>query len=305
MQSSFYQQLDRLYADEPRSVESFLLDSLAAFRQAEDQEGIIAASNELGSLYRGQTRYDDSTVAFQEALDRMETLGLKGSVPYLTALLNRAGTYRLGGRAEEAVTDFQTVLTLLEGQSGANVPYIRASALNNLGLTYEELGRLDLAEDYAVRAMEVIRTQPGTEAEVASSQNNLATICLRQDRLEEADAWIARAMPYYESEAARQDPHLANAYTTLAAIRCRQDRLEEALAAYDTAAPVMERFFGRNLNTASLWFNGALVARNLDRADAEDRMRRAGELYAALQGPESPMAKRAEELLRNWGGEDA
>ena len=79
----------------------------------------------------------------------------------------------------------------------------------------------------------------------------------------------------------------------------------EALAAYDTAAPVMERFFGRNLNTASLWFNGALVARNLDRADAEDRMRRAGELYAALQGPESPMAKRAEELLRNWGGEDA
>lgn len=305
MQSSFYQQLDRLYADEPRSVESFLLDSLAAFRQAKDQEGIIAASNELGSLYRGQTRYDDSTVAFQEALDRMETLGLKGSVPYLTALLNRAGTYRLGGRAEEAVTDFQTVLTLLEGQSGANVPYIRASALNNLGLTYEELGRLDLAEDYAVRAMEVIRTQPGTEAEVASSQNNLATICLRQDRLEEADAWIARAMPYYESEAARQDPHLANAYTTLAAIRCRQDRLEEALAAYDTAAPVMERFFGRNLNTASLWFNGALVARNLDRADAEDRMRRAGELYAALQGPESPMAKRAEELLRNWGGEDA
>ena len=305
MQNSFYQQLDRLYADEPRSVESFLLDSLAAFRQAEDQEGIIAASNELGSLYRGQTRYDDSTVAFQEALDRMEALGLKGSVPYLTALLNRAGTYRLGGRAEEAVTDFRTVLTLLEGQSGANVPYIRASALNNLGLTYEELGRLDLAEDYAVRAMEVIRTQPGTEAEVASSQNNLATICLRQDRLEEADAWIARAMPYYESEAARQDPHLANAYTTLAAIRCRQDRLEEALAAYDTAAPVMERFFGRNLNTASLWFNGALVARNLDRADAEDRMRRAGELYAALQGPESPMAKRAEELLRNWGGEDA
>lgn len=305
MQSSFYQQLDRLYADEPRSVESFLLDSLTAFRQAEDQEGIIAASNELGSLYRGQTRYADSAAAFQEALDRMEALGLKGSVPYLTALLNRAGTYRLGGRAEEAVTDFQTVLTLLEGQSGANVPYIRASALNNLGLTYEELGRLDLAEDYAVRAMEVIRTQPGTEAEVASSQNNLATICLRQDRLEEADAWIARAMPYYESETARQDPHLANAYATLAAIRCRQDRLEEALAAYDTAAPVMERFFGRNLNTASLWFNGALVARSLDRVDAEDRMRRAGELYAALQGPESPMAKRAEELLQNWGGEDA
>lgn len=303
MQSSFYRQLDQLYADHPHGVEDFLLSALAEFQQQEDWEGAAAASNELGSLYRGQTRYEESAAAFQQTLDRLEAMGQKNSVAYLTALLNRAGTYRLDGRAEEAVSDFQSVLTLLEGKTGESVPYIRASALNNLGLTYESLGQLEQAKTCAVEAMDQIRSQPGTEAEVASSQNNLATICLRQDRLEEAETWIARAMPYYESAAARQDPHLANAYATLAAIRCRQDRLAEALTAYDKAAEEMERFFGRNLNTASLWFNGALTAGGLHRPDAMERLRRAEALYRQLQGPDGPMTRRAEEVRRQW--EDA
>lgn len=304
MQKEFYDQLDQLYAENPQGVEGYLLDALARFQREADGDGLIAVYNELGSLYRGQTRYEASIQAFQQALDGMEERGLAGATPYLTALLNRAGTYRLAGRGEEAVEDFRSVLALLDGQTGDGA-YIRASALNNLGLTYEGLGRMDAAEDCALRALELIGRLPGMEAETASSQNNLAAMCLRRDRLEEAERWIGQAMAYYQGPAGERDPHLANGYSTLAALRCRQGRLEEALEAYDRAAAAMERFFGRNLNCAAALYGGAVAARGLGRADSRSRMEEAAALYEALQGPGGEMAEKARRLLADWtrGGE--
>ncbi|MDE7242872.1 MAG: tetratricopeptide repeat protein [Oscillospiraceae bacterium] len=266
MQKNFYEQLDCLYVSQPQSVEAFLQETLAQCLREQDSEGIIAASNELGGFFRGQAQYEDSLRCFQEALERMEAMGLTGSTPYLTALLNRAGTLRLTGCAEDAVSDFCRVLALLKGDS-ADTRYIRASALNNLGLACQDLERLEEAENYTKQALDIIRTLPGMEAEIASSGNNLASLCLRQGRLEEAGRWLDEAMLYYESPAGTHDPHLANAYTTLAALRCRQDRLEDALAYYAQAASATERFFGKNQNYTAILHDAALVSQALERKE--------------------------------------
>lgn len=301
MRVDFYERLDRLYADEPRSVEAFLQETMAQCRQENDLEGMITVSNELGSLFRGQGRYAESLEAFQEALQRMESLGLADSTPYLTALMNRAGTLRLANRAEEAVSDFRRILSLLEGGTDGTL-YIRASALNNLGLAYQSLGNLDKAEKCAKQALEIIQTLPGMEAETASSGNNLAALCLRQNRLEDAERWLMNAMAYYQTAAGQRDPHLASAYMAMAALRCGQDRLEEALSCYDQAVSATERFFGKNRNYASASYDAALVAHALGRADAVERLKQAGSLYEALDGPESPAAQKARQLLTQWEG---
>lgn len=243
MRKDFYGQLDRLYFSQPKSIEAFLQETLTQCRQEQDSEGIVAVSNELGGFFRGRARYEDSLLCFQEALKQMKGLGLTESVPYLTALMNRAGTLRLVGRAEESVSDFRRVLALLKGETG-KIPYIRAATLNNLGLAYQDLARLDQAEDCARQALTILQAMPGMEAEIASSGNNLASLSLRQDRLEDADHWLTEAMAYYQSPAGEHDSHLANAYTTtLASLRFRQGRLEDALACYTKVAAATEHFF--------------------------------------------------------------
>lgn len=299
MTEDFYEQLDRLYASEPRSVERFLQEALKKCRQKGDAEGVVTVSNELGSLYRGQARYEDSLISFQEALEGMEALGLADSTPYLTALMNRAGTLRLAGRAEEAITDFCRVLKLLGGE-GKDTLYIRASTLNNLGLAYQSLGRLEEAEKCAKQALEIIQMLPGMEAEAASSGNNLAALCLRQNRLEDAEYWLTEAMAYYQGSSGLQNPHLASAYTTLAALRCRQERLEDALDCYRQAAAATERFFGKNRNYASIIYDAALVAHALGREDALERLREAAALYETRLSSESPEAEKARRLLAQW-----
>lgn len=302
MVENFFAQLDRIYRSEPQSAEGFLLENLAQCRQENDWEGVIGILNELGSLYRGQARYTDSLQYFQEALEGMGSLGLTDSKPYLTALMNRAGTLRLAGRAEEAVSDFQHVLTLLNGPSD-ETRYIRASTLNNLGLAYQSLGRLAEAEDCAEQALEIIQTLPYMEAEIASSGNNLAALCLRQNRLEEAEGWLEKAMGYYQSFAGQQDPHRSSALTTLAALRCRQDRLEEALDSYERAAAITERFAGRNRNYASILHSMALVCHALGRKDAASRLKEAVELYETLGDSGSPTVEKIRSLLAQWESE--
>lgn len=301
MRADFYKHLDKLYATEPRSVEAFLQETLAQCRQENDQEGIISVSNELGSLFRGQTRYAESLDAFQEALHGMESLGLTNTTPYLTALMNRAGTLRQTNRTEEAVVDFRRVLSLLEGRTG-DVLYIRASALNNLGLAYQSLGNLEEAERCAKQALEIIEALPHMDAEIASSGNNLAALCLRQNRLDEAGQWLSKAMAYYQTAAGQCDPHLASAYTTLASLRCREDRLEDALECYDQATSATERFFGKNQNYASATYNAALVAHALGKPDAMERLKQAIALYETLQSSESPAIVKALQLLAQWEG---
>lgn len=279
MDNRFYQQLDALYRDAPRSVEDYLTRQLHAFREAEDEAGVIAASNELGSLFRGQGRLEESLGCFQEALDRLEALG--DSQAFLTALLNRAGTLRLAGRCREAEADFRRVLSLLEGQDRDAV-YIRASALNNLGLTCQTMGRMAEAEDCVKQGLALMQTLPGMDGEAAASGNNLAAICLAGGRLEEAEGWLAPALAYYQSAAGQRDPHQANGWATLAALRRRQGRPEEALDALDRAAPAMERFFGRSPQYAALRRDAALTARGLGRADSRARLQEALALFQAL-----------------------
>lgn len=299
MRKDFYEQLDRLYFSQPKSIEAFLQETLTQCRQEQDSEGIVAVFNELGGFFRGRARYEDSLLCFQEALKQMKGLGLTESVPYLTALMNRAGTLRLVGRAEESVSDFRRVLALLKGETG-KIPYIRAATLNNLWLAYQDLARLDQAEDCARQALTILQAMPGMEAEIASSGNNLASLSLRQDRLEDADHWLTEAMAYYQSPAGEHDPHLANAYTTLASLRFRQGRLEDALACYTKAAAATEHFFGKNENYASLLYDTALVAHALGRADATAYLSQAVAIYETLQESADPMRNQAQQLLAEW-----
>ncbi len=298
MDAYFYDVLDSLYESDPRRIEPFLLESIAEGESGGDQALVIAAANELGGFYRGQGRYAESAQRFRQAMDTLEAIGLGGGREYLTALLNRAGTYRLDRRAEKAAEDFLRVLQLLDGVEGDTF-YIRASATNNLALAYQELGRFDEAETYARSAMEMIEPLPGMEAEKASSRNNLAGICIMRRDFAAAEGWLKEAEDYYTSPDGDADPHKAAYFSALAVVQHALGRPEEAMASYAVAAEVSRRFFGKGRDYAGIRRGMATVARSMGRADAEELMREAAEVYAALPNGEAA-AEDCRAALKAW-----
>ena len=299
MRRDFYEQLDRLYETDPKTVEAYLLQVLDECRDTEDDLGMVMVSNELGALYRGQTRYEESVEQFEFAMEMLEDLGRTDSTAYLTALLNRAGTYRLNGQPQDAVRDFHRVLRLLSEQSG-DTAYVQASALNNLALSYQQLGDGEAARDYIRKALHILEDLPGTEAEVASSQNNLAAICLHEGDTEEAAHWMELAMEYYEGPSGALDPHQAAAYSSMAAIRYRQGQLHAAAAFYQKAAAVTLRFFGKTLDYAAILYGRAIVAHDLGSADDAALLQEAIVLYEKLLGKGCETAQEARRQLRQW-----
>lgn len=95
---TFYQDLEQYYATgDVDQMERFLLETEAQYRKntAGEAEIGIAVYNELGSLYRGISRYDASISSFQHARQLVEKEIGTDSVQYATVLNNMAGTCRL------------------------------------------------------------------------------------------------------------------------------------------------------------------------------------------------------------------
>ena len=112
---TFYQNLDQYYAaGDVDQMERFLLETEAQYRKntAGAAEIGIAVYNELGSLYRGISRYDASISSFQHARQLVEKEIGTDSVQYATVLNNMAGTYRQMRDHDRAIELFQTARKL-------------------------------------------------------------------------------------------------------------------------------------------------------------------------------------------------
>lgn len=89
---TFYQNLDQYYAaGDVDQMERFLLETEAQYREntAGAAEIGIAVYNELGSLYRGISRYDASISSFQHARQLVEERDWHGQRAVATVLNNR------------------------------------------------------------------------------------------------------------------------------------------------------------------------------------------------------------------------
>ena len=162
----FYQELDSAYRQGLERTEMFLLKSREEFQTAGNAAGLVAVHNELGSFYRGTSRYTESLTAFQLAGEEIiRRLGMD-CAEYATLLNNMAGTYRLMGSPKEAAELFQQAIDIYRDQ-GAEDSYAFISVLNNISLAYQELGRLEEAAVYLEQALTKLRRIPGHLHEAA------------------------------------------------------------------------------------------------------------------------------------------
>ena len=142
----FFEELDALYGKGDRNaLEEYLENGLAKARRDGDGDMEVAILNEMGGFYRGVSEYSLAEDYFDEAMQLMRRRGQAGTYGYAVALMNRAGNARMSGDPYHAAALFLEAREILARDRDKS-DYAYVSLLNNLALTYQDLGRYPFTE---------------------------------------------------------------------------------------------------------------------------------------------------------------
>lgn len=284
--SNIVDKIDELYENHTHAeVEKFMLDTRDKLMEDEDANApdIIAVCNELGALYREQSRFSESTYNFETAMRLTEKVrGTKMCEDYGVLLLNDAGTYRYAGQFEKAQELYDAAYEILTAL-GKDGTYEFAGLLNNMSNNYQDLQQFDKAEQFSSAAYEIVRKLCPGQTEEAIALINMASLQMRAGELDKASENAARAIDIYESLDNRSG-HYPNAVDLAAVIDFKRSDYRAALEKFKRAAELIHGHFGANRDYAAALANIAVVYDKLgDRDKATEYLQKSEEIKANLK----------------------
>ncbi|MBS1209745.1 MAG: tetratricopeptide repeat protein [Proteobacteria bacterium] len=277
-----FQELDGYFQrNEVEKVEPFLLAQLDKAQTASDNTSALTLLNELMGFYRGMSRFQDSIRVADQAVNLLEKMGYKGSIPYATTLLNVATAYRASGQTAKAIELFEEVGRIYVAHKIEDARLI-ASLYNNLSLAFQESGDHQKAIAALEMALPLIKSLTGSEVEVAVTYTNLALSKMKCDRLPETKADLLDATHLFENQPSL-NPHYSAALAGLGELAYRTQHPQEAIGYYERALAVIEAHYGRNLYYAITLESLAVVYEDLDKEKSQALASEASRIQAALQ----------------------
>jgi tetratricopeptide (TPR) repeat protein len=229
----------------------------------------------------------DSAVTLAEA---EKLRGKPGRELLLAELLLRAG------RQARQKLDWKTAIRALEEayslqeQYGAD-PEMRMDVATELGQVFHDVARLDRAEFYSQRALEVAQHHFGPEhPQTAIALNNLAQLLQDTNRLAEAEPLMRRALEIAEQSYGAEHPSVAIRLNNLAQLLQATNRLAEAEPLMRRALEIAEQSYGAEHPRIAIRLNNlaALLKATNRLAEAEPLMRRALAIDEQSYGAEHP-----------------
>jgi tetratricopeptide (TPR) repeat protein len=219
----------------------------------------VAALNELGSLLRALKQLDESEEAFLKAAGiEGRVRGTAGNADYATCINNLAGTYRLMGEFEKAEALFGESMDIY-AQTVGTEHFVYLSALNNLGLVYQDLKRYDDARALHEQALAVLQKQGKRDTAYATTLNNLASVAMATGRYHDAEGFLAETLELWGQTAGKDTVLYLTGLNNLAAVSFMAGDYPEAETYFAEALAMIERVLGTEHP------DYARTAKNLDR----------------------------------------
>lgn len=238
------QQVDA-YFEENRGIEAekLLLESAEQAVREQEDNVLLQLLNELLGYYRETSQRENSFRVAERAIDLAERMGLEGTMPYATTLLNAATAYRAGGRLQDALDCYLEVQELYDKLLSPDDMYM-AGLQNNLSLLYQELGEFEKAKKCQLKALGIVEKQNAVY-EQAVTCTNLAATCAQLGEQEAFHRYALRAVDIFEKQEV-MDSHYAAALSTVGLYHLQQKEYRNALSYYNRALEIVERCVGRN-----------------------------------------------------------
>ncbi len=248
------EKIDALFAENKGAeAEALMLEALQEaerrkeLSKEEEKQALldmVPILNELIGYCRETGQAKRSYEYGERALEALERLSLRGSIPYATTLLNIANAYRAGGRLTDSLQKYEQVAEVYK----ENLPeddMLWANFFNNLSLLYQEMGRFDLAKESLLKALAIVVTKPDTIFEQAVTYTNLATTCLQLKQGEDAKQYFTGAILLFEKYDIK-DSHYCAALASMGTYLYQKGEYAEAQKCFEKAMKGIEASLGRN-----------------------------------------------------------
>lgn len=237
--------IDKLFAENRGAeAEKLLEQALREAYEKQDLAGAVPILNELIGYCRETSQVERSYAYADEVQEILQKIGLEGSLPHATTLLNIANAYRAGGKLEDSLLFYEKVAGIYRERLAAD-DMLWASFYNNLSLLYQELGRFDLAKEALLKALSIVVTKKDTIFEQAVTYTNLANTCLQLGQGAEAEKYFTGAILLFERYDIN-DVHYQAALSAMAAYLYQKKEYAQAEGYFRKAMEGIERSLGRN-----------------------------------------------------------
>ena len=158
------QQIDRLLEENKGAqAQALMEEGLEQALMSGDRGSAVTLLNELIGFCRETGQAEKSYYYGEAVLNLLQEMGLSGTLPFATSVLNIASAYRAGGRLEDAMTCYRAVEQIYS-QVLEPGDMLVASLYNNKALLYQEMGEFEAAGAYLERALEIARENGCTVA---------------------------------------------------------------------------------------------------------------------------------------------
>lgn len=237
-------QIDKLFEENKREeAEKLMQESIAQAMDEQDDNSLLQLLNELLGFYRETGRHEEARVIGQRAVAQAERMGLTGTIPYATTLLNVANACRAAGRLEESLEKYLRVQEIYRQQLAPD-DMLAASFQNNFSLLYQEMGEFQKARECLLNALQIVK-EKGSGYELGVTYANLASTCVQLGQPEEAREYAEKSLEVFEKSGIR-DNHYAAALSAMGAWYFQKQDYRAAGDAYRRAMELVEQFNGRN-----------------------------------------------------------
>ncbi|MBO5939097.1 MAG: tetratricopeptide repeat protein [Clostridia bacterium] len=179
-----------LHRNDYASAERHLSFWLSEARAERDGRAEILVQNERMGIYRKLARRDEALRVVDEVLSKIDEMGISYQVGAATTYLNAATVYCAFGMAEQGISLFEKAREIYEAELDGQDRRL-GGLYNNMGLTLVELGRFAEARELYGKAISVMLSCEGGEAEAAITHLNLATAAEKEFGLLDADERIS------------------------------------------------------------------------------------------------------------------
>lgn len=254
-------QVDAFYEENRgEEAERLMQSSIQEAMNLGDDGARLQLLNELMGYYRETSQKEKVFQTAAAAIEHAKEMGLEGTVPYATTLLNVATAYRACGRLRESGEYYAQVQEIYDSQLEPD-SMLMAGLKNNIALLYQETGDFATAKEKLLEALAIVSAR-GVAYEMAVTCANLASTCMQLGQEEEACGYAHRSVEIFQRENVA-DSHYAAALATLGAYSYRGKEFRKALQYYRQGMEAVERNLGRNEYYRRLQENAAACERAL------------------------------------------
>ena len=153
-------------ADRGKDAEQLLQQSVADAEREQDDGAKLQLLNELIGYYRESSQHEMVYKTVAQAIAQTRHMGLEGTIPHATTLLNAATAYRACGKTEESMGYYRQVQEIY-GRLLEPDNMLMAGLQNNISLLYQETGNYEAAKAGLLEALAIVeKNNAGYETEI-------------------------------------------------------------------------------------------------------------------------------------------